>query len=427
MALLIKNGRILCGYRLEKADLLVEEGRVAAVGEGLPENAGTETFDASGCVIAPGFTDLHTHLREPGFSRKETIASGTAAAAAGGFTTVCAMPNVSPAPDCPINLWRQAELAVRSARVRMLPYAAITRGQRGEALSDIAALAPHVCGFSDDGRGVQPEEMMRAAMESVVAAGGFVAAHCEVNALVPPGGCCHDGEFARRQGLTGIPSESEYAEIARDIRLAAEVGCRLHICHLSTKEGAAMVREARRSGLPVTCEATPHNLLLCDGDIPADEGRFKMNPPLRGANDRAALVEALLDGTITAIATDHAPHTKEEKAGGFRGSLFGVVGLETAFPVLYTGLVEPGVLPLERLLFLLTAGPQGVLGERRTLAPGEEASLTVLDLRTARRVEPERFLSRGRATPFAGRTLRGWPALTLYRGKEVYRRRPEFR
>ena len=379
-------------------------------------------FDASGCVVSPGFTDLHVHLREPGFSHKETVASGAAAAAAGGFTTVCAMPNVDPAPDSLVHLWPQARRIARDARVRVAPYAAITRGRRGEALSEISALAPHVAGFSDDGRGVQSEETMRAAMERVAAAGSFVAAHCEAEPLVPAGGCCHDGAFARAHGFPGIPSESEYAAVARDIRLAAETGCRLHICHLSTKEGAAMVREARKRGLPVTCEATPHNLLLCDGDIPADEGRFKMNPPLRAEDDRAALVGALLDGTITAVATDHAPHAAEEKAGGFRGSLFGVVGLETAFPALYTGLTEPGILPLERLLFLLTAGPQEILGERRTLAPGEEASLTVLDLRTARPVEPERFLSRGRATPFAGRTLRGWPALTLYRGKEVYRR-----
>lgn len=424
MALLIQNGRVYREGRLERADLLVEGGRIAAIGEGLPQAPGARVFDASGCVVSPGFTDLHVHLREPGFSHKETVASGTAAAAAGGFTTVCAMPNVSPVPDSPARLLPQARRIARDARVRVVPYAAITRGRRGEALSEVAALAPHVAGFSDDGRGVRSEETMRAAMERVAAAGSFVAAHCEVEALIPAGGCCHDGAFARAQGFPGIPSESEYAEIARDIRLAAETGCRLHICHLSTKEGAALVRKARKRGLPVTCEAAPHNLLLCDGEIPEDEGRFKMNPPLRAADDRAALVEALLDGTITAIATDHAPHTAEEKSGGFRGSLYGVVGLETAFPALYTGLTEPGLLPLGLLLKLLTAGPQEILGERRTLAPGEEASLTVLDLRTARKVEPERFLSRGRATPFAGRTLRGWPALTLYRGKEVYRRWP---
>ena len=424
MALLIQNGRVYREGRLERADLLVEGGRIAAIGEGLPQAPGARVFDASGSVVSPGFTDLHVHLREPGFSHKETVASGTAAAAAGGFTTVCAMPNVDPPPDSLARLLPQARRIARDARVRVVPYAAITRGQRGEALSEVAALAPHVAGFSDDGRGVRSEETMRAAMERVAAAGSFVAAHCEVEALIPAGGCCHDGAFARAHGFPGIPSESEYAEIARDIRLAAETGCRLHICHLSTKEGAALVRKARKRGLPVTCEAAPHNLLLCDGEIPADEGRFKMNPPLRAADDRAALVEALLDGTITAIATDHAPHTAEEKSGGFRVSLFGVVGLETAFPALYTGLTEPGFLPLGRLLELLTAGPQEILGERRTLAPGEEASLTVLDLRTARKVEPERFLSRGRATPFAGRTLRGWPALTLYRGKEVYRRWP---
>ena len=313
MALLIQNGRVYREGRLERADLLVEGDRIAAIGEGLPQAPGARVFDASGCVVSPGFTDLHVHLREPGFSHKETVASGTAAAAAGGFTTVCAMPNVDPTPDSPARLLPQAR---RDARVRVVPYAAITRGQRGEALSEIAALAPRVAGFSDDGRGVRSEETMRAAMERVAAAGSFVAAHCEVEALVPAGGCCHDGAFARAHGFPGIPSESEYAEIARDIRLAAETGCRLHICHLSTKEGAALVRRARKRGLPVTCEATPHNLLLCDGEIPADEGRFKMNPPLRAADDRAALVEALLDGTITAIATDHAPHTAEEKSGG---------------------------------------------------------------------------------------------------------------
>lgn len=370
MALLIQNGRVYREGRLERADLLVEGDRIAAVGEGLPQVPGARVFDASGCVVSPGFTDLHVHLREPGFSHKETVASGTAAAAAGGFTTVCAMPNVSPVPDSPARLLPQARRIARDARVRAVPYAAITRGRRGEALSEVAALAPHVAGFSDDGRGVRSEETMRAAMERVAAAGSFVAAHCEVEALIPAGGCCHDGAFARAQGFPGIPSESEYAEIARDIRLAARNGVPpAHLPPLDEGGGRAGAQGAKTRPA-VTCEAAPHNLLLCDGEIPADEGRFKMNPPLRAADDRAALVEALLDGTITAIATDHAPHTAEEKSGGFRGSLFGVVGLETAFPALYTGLTEPGLLPLGRLLKLLTAGPQEILGERRTLAPG---------------------------------------------------------
>lgn len=417
-----------------RGDLRIRDGRVAEMGQNLAPN-GERLLDGSGCLAAPGFTDLHVHLRQPGFEAKETVATGTAAAAAGGFTTVCAMPNLDPVPDAMPTLRPQLDAIAQSARVRVLPYGALTKGERGAQPADIPGLAPRVAGFSDDGRGVQDEAMMRRVMAEVRAAGRFVAAHCEVEALLPGGAVCIQGDskIAESLGVAGYPNESEWAEVARDIALCRETGCPLHICHASTARTFELVRAARAEGLPVSCEVTPHNLLLCWEDIPPDlppgeQGRFKMNPPLRNAADRAAALAALLDGTATAVATDHAPHTEAEKVKGFTAAAPGaaaappgIVGLETAFPALYTRLVLPGVLPLEILLDALNKGPRALLGEGpNAIEMGISADFTLLDLETERRVDPNGFLSKGRATPFEGWALRGWPLLTFAGGELVY-------
>lgn len=429
MDILIQNAKVNTAQGLVDTDLRVKDGRVAEMGPGLAPG-GERVLDGAGCLAAPGFTDLHVHLRQPGFEAKETIATGTAAAAAGGFTTVCAMPNLSPVPDSLPALQPQLDAIAESARVRVLPYGALTLGEQGEQLADIPALAARVCGFSDDGRGVQNEAMMRRAMEGVAAQSGFVAAHCEVEALLPEGAVCvqEGSALAGSLGVPGYPDESEWAEVERDIALCRETGCRLHICHASTAKTFELARAAKKAGLPVSCEVTPHNLLLCCEDIPGDDARFKMNPPLRDKEDRAAALAALLDGTVDAIATDHAPHTPAEKAGGFIAAAPGaaaappgVVGLETAFPALYTKLVLPGLLPLERLLSLLNGGPRALLGEgENRIVAGELADFVLLDLEDERRVEPEAFLTKGRATPFVGWALKGWPLLTFAGGVLVY-------
>ena len=365
-------------------------------------------------AVFPGFCDVHVHLREPGFSYKETISSGTAAAAHGGYTDVCAMPNLNPVPDSPEHLAVQQELIARCAKIRVHPYGSITLGERGEALSDMESLAPSVIAFSDDGRGVQRDEMMRKAMQTAKALGKLIVAHCEDNRLLR-GGYIHDGAYARAMGHAGICSESEWGQIKRDLDLVRETGCGYHVCHISTKESVALIRQAKREGLNVSCETAPHYLTLDDQCIQED-GRFKMNPPLRAAEDREALIEGLLDGTIEMIATDHAPHSAEEKAKGLRGSAFGIVGLETAFPVLYTKLVRPGILSLEKLLSLLSRQPR----ERFGLPVGEDYS--VWDLDDAYLVDPAEFLSKGRATPFAGMELFGRCLLTVCGGKPVYSR-----
>ncbi len=404
-------------------NVLVDGGLIAEAGEGI-ECPGAEVWDAAGGLLSPGFTDLHAHLRQPGHEYKETIATGTAAAAAGGFTTVCAMPNLEPPADSLQNL--EVELAAirAGALVRVRPYGTVTEGQKGLALADISGMAPDVIGFSDDGCGVQNEDMMRTAMRQVAAAGRLVAVHSEVDALLPADGVTVQAGsgFAQRHGWQGVDDRSEWLEVERDLRLAQETGCRLHICHVSTAKSLALVRGAKARGVAVTCEVAPHHLLLSCDDISRDDGCFKMNPPLRGPKDVAAAVWALTDGTVDAIASDHAPHSPEEKAGGFAKSLNGVVGLETAFPTLYTGLVLQGTLPLERLLHLLTNGPRAVLGQApRRLAAGQPADITVLNLETERAVDPAAFKSKGRATPFAGWRLRGWPVLTLYGGKIVFK------
>ncbi len=363
-------------------------------------------------TVFPGFADVHVHLREPGFSYKETIASGTRAAAHGGYTAVCAMPNLNPVPDSGEHLEVQEAAIAAGAVIHVYPYGAITVGEQGETLADLAALAPRVCGFSDDGRGVQARAMMEAAMVEAKALGKVIAAHCEDNALLH-GGYIHDGGYARAHGHKGICSESEWGPIARDLELAAKTGCKYHVCHISTKESVELIRQAKKSGVDVTCETGPHYLVLDDSCLQED-GRFKMNPPLRDRSDREALVEGLRDGTIDMIATDHAPHSAEEKARGLAKSAMGVVGIETAFPVVYTYLVKPGLVPLETVVNALTVNPRTRFG----LPLGEDFS--VWDLEDRYVIDPETFLSLGRATPFAGMEVQGRNLLTVCGGKAVW-------
>ena len=363
-------------------------------------------------VLMPGLCDVHVHLREPGFSRKETIRTGTLAAARGGFTTVCAMPNLDPVPDSPETLEPQLERIRRDARVRTLPYGAITKGEQGKELADLEGMAPLVCAFSDDGHGVQDEGLMREAMQRANALGKLICAHCEDDAL-RGGGHIRESDLARQLGIPGIPPESEYRQLERDLRLAEETGCAYHACHLSTKESIGLMRQAKKAGLNVSCETAPHYLLLCLEDL-RDEGRFKMNPPLGDRDDRDAVLEGFLDGTVDMLATDHAPHTPAEKAGGLLRSLMGVVGLEPAFPVLYTALIRTGIMPLETLAERMAFAP------RRRFGLEAAEDFAVFRGGTEFKLDPEDFVSKGRATPFGGMRLHGACALTVMEGKIVY-------
>lgn len=364
-------------------------------------------------IIVPGLCDVHVHFREPGFSYKETIASGSAAAAHGGYTTVCTMPNLDPVPDSAEHLQVQLDAIKRGAAIKVLPYGAITVGEKGEKLADMEAMSDKVCAFSDDGKGVQNDKMMREAMAKAKRLGKIIAAHCEDNSLLF-GGYIHDGEYARMHGHRGISSASEYKQIERDLRLAEETGCAYHVCHISTKESVELIRQAKAHGVNVTCETAPHYLVLCDEDMQED-GRFKMNPPLRSREDKQALIEGIKDGTIDMIATDHAPHSAEEKGRGLEKSLMGVVGLETAFPVLYTELVMKNIITLERLVELMSFKPK----ERFGIDTNND--FAVFDISEAYKIDPEDFLSMGRATPFAGREVFGRCLLTVHNEKVVYK------
>ncbi len=372
-------------------------------------------FDTSAGYLFPGLVDVHVHLREPGFSYKETIASGTRAAARGGYTSVGAMPNLNPVPDSVEHLEEQRNIIARDALVSVHPYGAITVGEAGKLISDMEGMAANVLAFSDDGRGVQSEDMMREAMSRAKKLGKIIAAHCEDNSLLR-GGCIHDGEFARANGFAGICSESEYGPIARDIRLAAETGCAYHVCHISTKESVALIRQAKRDGVDITCETAPHYLLMNDGML-MDDGRFKMNPPIRSEADREALIEGILDGTIDMIATDHAPHSAEEKSKGLRGSVMGVVGLETAFAAMYTGFVKTGILSLEALIRLMSENPAKRFGLKTGF---EEGCFTVFRCDEEYTIDPQEFLTMGRSTPFEGHRVFGRCALTVCNGRIVY-------
>ena len=370
-------------------------------------------FNSPEFAVFPGFCDVHVHFREPGFSYKETIASGCRAAARGGYTDVCTMPNLNPVPDSPEHLRRQQELIDRDACIHVHPYGAITLGQKGEELADLSGMAPNCIAFSDDGRGVQREALMRQAMEEAKRLGKMIVAHCEVNELLR-GGYIHDGAYAKAHGHRGICSESEWAQIARDLELVKQTGCAYHVCHISTKESVDILRSAKKAGVNVTCETGPHYLLLDDSCL-REDGRFKMNPPRRSREDREALVEGLLDGTIDMIATDHAPHSAEEKSKGLEKSAFGIVGIETAFPLLYTYLVKPGILSLERLTELLTVNPRKRFGMKSS------GDFTVWDLNAVSKIEPRDFLSMGKSTPFTGWEISGKCMATVCGGKIVYK------
>ena len=419
MKYLLKNGLLFTKDGFRPVDLSVAEGRIISVAGGLEAAAGAVAIDLHHAAVFPGFVDVHVHLRAPGFSYKETIRTGSLAAARGGYAHVCAMPNLNPIPDSLEALNVQREIIARDAAVHVHPYGAITRGERGEALADMEAMAPYTAGFSDDGRGVQSEAMMREAMGEAKRLGKIIAAHCEDNSLLR-GGYIHDGDYARSHGHRGICSESEWGQIARDLRLAEETGCAYHVCHISAKESVDFIRQAKARGVDVTCETGPHYLVFSDQDLQED-GRFKMNPPIRSREDRAALIEGLLDGTIDMIATDHAPHSAEEKGRGLEKSAMGVVGLETAFAAVYTHLVKPGILSMERLMALLNGNAAKRFGFGTPLEEGQPADLTVFDLDKPYVVDPERFQTMGRATPFAGMELYGLCLLTMINGEIVWK------
>lgn len=387
--------------------------KIRAFAEKFLADGGLSPVISKKYIIVPGLCDVHVHFREPGFSYKETIASGSAAAAHGGYTAVCTMPNLDPVPDSAEHLQVQLDAIKRGAAIKVLPYGAITVGEKGERLADMEAISDKVCAFSDDGKGVQNDEMMREAMTAAKRLGKIIAAHCEDNALLF-GGYIHDGEYARMHGHRGISSASEYKQIERDLRLAEETGCAYHVCHISTKESVELIRQAKARGVDVTCETAPHYLVLCDEDMQED-GRFKMNPPLRSREDKKALIEGIKDGTIDMIATDHAPHSAEEKGRGLEKSLMGVVGLETAFPVLYTELVMKNIITLDRLVELMSFKPK----ERFGIDTNND--FAVFDISEAYKIDPEDFLSMGRATPFAGREVFGRCLLTVHNEKVVYK------
>ena len=420
MRYLLQNAQLLSsGGVFRAADVLLSGGRIVSIGDRISCHADAVSIDLHKAVLFPGFVDVHVHLREPGFSYKETIRTGTLAAAHGGFAHVAAMPNLDPVPDCAAALDLQRAIIEKDALVHVHPYGAISVGEKGERLADLEGLAPGVIAFSDDGRGVQSESLMREAMMQCRRLGKILAAHCEDNSLLH-GGYIHDGAYARAHGHRGICSESEWGPIARDLRLAEETGCAYHVCHVSTKESVALIRAAKRRGVDVTCETAPHYLTFTDEDLQED-GRFKMNPPLRAREDRDALIEGLLDGTIDMLVTDHAPHSREEKARGLEKSAMGVVGLETSFAASYTALVQTGILPLGKLVDLIHGAPMRRFGCGTELAEGQPADLTAFDLTKTYTVDPETFLTMGRATPFAGCALTGVCKLTMIGGEPVWK------
>lgn len=423
--LLLRGAAVVAADRPSPlVDLLVEGERIAAVresGAGAAVPPQTRVLDASGLLLLPGLIDMHVHLREPGQTHKETLLTGTQAAARGGFTYVACMPNTRPVLDSAEELYALRRRIEEEAVVEVGIVAAVTRGQSGEELTDFAALkAAGAVALSDDGRGIQRASVMRAALKRGREVGLPIFAHCEDESL-SGGGVIHEGPAAVDRCLIGIPAESESAHVARDLVLAEALGARYHVCHLSSAQSLRLVREAKARGQAVSCEVTPHHLLLSDADILGDDANFKMNPPLRTAADREALLIGLLDGTVDAIATDHAPHTESEKARGLASAPFGVIGLETAFPLLYTSLVETGRLPLSRLVWLLSTGPARLLGlAAPELVPGSSADLTLVDLKTARSIGRAELRSKSSNTPFLNRQARGWPVLTLSRGRIAY-------
>ncbi len=414
----IKGCRALIDGVFVAADMLSRGGSVFPVSPEEPNSPEVPVFEFHNCLLLPGLIDVHVHLRDPGFSFKETMRTGTMAAARGGYTTVCPMPNLNPVPDSRETLTLELQRIRDDAVIRVLPYAAITKGEKGQELAELEAMAPDCFAFSDDGKGVQNADMMRQAMKRTSALGKVIVAHCEDETLLH-GGCIHDGAYAKAHGHRGICSESEWKQVERDVHLAEETGCAYHVCHVSTKESVAIIREAKARGVDVTCETAPHYLLLTEDDLQED-GRFKMNPPIRERADRDALREGLLDGTVDMIATDHAPHTAEEKSRGLEKSLMGVVGLECALSVLYTGLVKTGLMPMETLIDRMTAAPARRFGLQSGLEAGKPADFLIFDPDEEWVVDPNDFASMGRATPFAGERVTGRVKMTVCKGEIVW-------
>ena len=414
--LLIKGGTVVAEGVSRKADILVVDGKIATIGESLVADEQTEIFDAEGCIVTYGLADVHIHLREPGYSAKETITTGTRAAARGGVTTVCSMPNLQPAPDAPETIAIEQRMIDEQAVIEVLPFATISLNRAGRELANIEALRPLSVGYSDDGNGIQTEPLMREAMKRISAVDGLIAAHCENDSLLHAG-YIHNGEYARLHGHKGICSESEWGPIKRDVVLAEEEGCRYHICHISTKESVEIIREAKQKCNHISCETAPHYLVLCDENLQED-GRFKMNPPLRAKEDREALIEGIKDGTIEVIATDHAPHTAEEKSRGLKGSMMGIVGIETSFAICYTHLVRKGVITIEKLIALMSENPRRIFRLGGAMREGERADIAIYDIREPYKIDSAEFLSMGKATPFEGEEVYGRCVMTLF-GSEV--------
>ena len=418
MNLILKDGYVYSSGKFHKQTVCITDGTVTCL-ENAPEHNGfSVVVDCSSYCIFPGFTDVHVHFREPGFSYKETIKSGSLASARGGFTDVCTMPNLNPVPDSMDNLNKQLEIIKRDAVINVHPFGSITKGQNGEQLSDMEEMADSVIGYTDDGRGVQVDGMMESAMRKAKALGKIISAHCEDNSLLF-GGYIHDGEYARKNGHKGICSESEWKQVARDLELVEKIGCKYHVCHISTKETVDLIRQAKKRGVDVTCETAPHYLIMNDMMI-GEDGRFKMNPPIRSKEDRQALVEGLIDGTVDMIATDHAPHSAEEKSKGLAGSNMGVVGIETSFAEMYTHLVKTNVITLEKLIEVMYANPSKRFGIEKGIENGKLADLTVFDLNAKYKIDPAEFLSMGRATPFKDDEVYGKCLLTMCNGKIAY-------
>ena len=416
--MLIRGCRVFLDGIFVPMDVRVADGKIAQLLPPTADVQGIPVFEFHNCFLLPGLTDVHVHLRDPGFSFKETMRTGTQAAARGGYTTVCPMPNLNPVPDSTEHLNAELQRIRDDAVIRVLPYAAITVGEKGETLADLEGMAQDAFAFSDDGKGVQSDEMMRTAMLRAKALGKVIVAHCEDETLLH-GGYIHDGAYARAHGHRGICSASEWKQVERDVSLAEETGCAYHVCHVSTKESVQIIRQAKARGVNVTCETAPHYLLLTEDDLQED-GRFKMNPPIREAADRDALIAGLLDGTVDMIATDHAPHTAEEKSRGLEKSLMGVVGLECSLPVLYTGLVKTGIVPMETLVDRMTLSPAKRFGLESGIEEGKPADLCVFDPNEAWTIDPKEFASMGRATPFEGWKVNGKVKLTVCDGEIIY-------
>ncbi len=418
--IILKNALIFrhCGFQQGDLEISAENGKILRIANHL-SSPGATVIDLIGLYIIPGLVDMHVHLREPGFEYKETIKTGSEAAARAGYTDIFSMPNLNPVPDSLENLKIQTDIIAHDAIINVHPYASITMGQKGEGnLVDFDTLAPYVLGFSDDGRGVQSSELMRRAMIECKRLGKTIVAHCEDNSLLN-GGYIHDGKYAAEHHHRGISSASEWRQVERDLHLVAETGCRYHVCHISTRETVDLIRVAKAKGLPVTCETAPHYLLLNDSNLKEDAA-FKMNPPLRSADDQAALIEGLIDGTIDVIATDHAPHAREEKSKGLGDSAFGIVGLETAFPLMFTNFVRKDIITMERLIELMSTNPRTIMGLQQ-VHRGEPANLAIFNLDADYFINPENFKSKGRSTPFAGYKVQSDCVMTILNGKIVYR------